>query len=85
MAGWADMLFVNAQVFTTDTRQRVMEAVATRGKSILTVGTTQEILELKGPRSRVVDLTQTWTLPESPNAGGGGDRGLDQKEGVARG
>lgn len=26
-----------------------MEAVATRGKSILTVGTTQEIMELQGP------------------------------------
>jgi predicted amidohydrolase YtcJ len=49
MAGWADLLFVNAQAFTTDTRHRVMEAVATRGKSILTVGTTQENSGVKRP------------------------------------
>jgi predicted amidohydrolase YtcJ len=59
----ADCVFVNGEVVTVNPRDDVFEAVAVRGNKICAVGTTEEILRLQGPATRVVDLGGNSLLP----------------------
>lgn len=59
----ADCIFVNGEVVTVGPEDDVLEAVAVRGNEICAVGTTQEILRLQGPETRVVDLRGNSLLP----------------------
>ena len=59
----ADLIFVNGQVVTVDHQSRVVESVAILGERILAVGRTEELLELRGPRTRVVDVKGRGILP----------------------
>jgi predicted amidohydrolase YtcJ len=54
---------VNGEVVTLNPNDEVAEAVAVEGGRILAVGATEEILGLRGPRTRVVDLEGSSLLP----------------------
>lgn len=59
----ADLILYNAKVWTVDDRKPVAQAVAVRGKRIVKVGGNDEILALKGPGTRVLDLEGKLVLP----------------------
>ena len=59
----ADYVFVNGEVVTVNPNDEVAQAVAVEGGRIQAVGTTEEILGLRGPRTRVVDLEGSSLLP----------------------
>ena len=59
----ADYVFVNGEVVTVNSGDDVAEAVAVDGDAILAVGTTEEVLCLRGPGTRVVDLQGNSLLP----------------------
>src|SRR3712207_2618086 len=59
----ADCVFVNGEVVTVNPEDDVLEAAAVRGNEICAVGTTEEILKLQGPTTRVVDLRGNSLLP----------------------
>jgi predicted amidohydrolase YtcJ len=59
----ADYIFFNGEVVTVDFEDKVQEAVAVRGNEVCAVGTSQEVLGLRGPGTRVVDLRGSSLLP----------------------
>lgn len=59
----ADYVFVNGEVVTVNPDDGVAEAVAVEGGKVLAVGTTEGILSLRGPHTRVVDLNGNSLLP----------------------
>ncbi len=79
----ADVIFRNGTVYTVDPAKPRAEAVATRGKQIVQVGTTDEVMALAGPSTRVVDLDGGMLLPGfaeghiHPIAGSAITRGVD--------
>lgn len=61
---YADLLFTNGRVYTAaPAGPRWAEAVAVRGHTILAVGTTAELAELRGPHTQVIDLRGRLLLP----------------------
>jgi predicted amidohydrolase YtcJ len=59
----AECVFINGEVVTVNPEDDVLEAAGVRGNEICAVGTTQEILRLQGPGTRVVDLRGNSLLP----------------------
>jgi predicted amidohydrolase YtcJ len=59
----ADLIIVNANVHTMDSRRPTAEAVAVYGERIAAVGTSAEIRRMAGPRTRVVDARGALLLP----------------------
>lgn len=58
-----DLIIHNGKVATLDAKSRIAEAVAVRGGRITAVGTSAEILKLKGPATRVIDAGGKTVLP----------------------
>src|SRR5947199_9790919 len=59
----ADLVVINAHVWTVDDARREAEAVAVRGERIVFVGATDEARRLVGPGTRVVDAGGRLLLP----------------------
>jgi hypothetical protein len=59
----ADLIIVNANVYTQNQRQPVAQAVAVYGNRIVAVGTTAEIRRLAGAQTRVIDAGGRLLLP----------------------
>jgi predicted amidohydrolase YtcJ len=59
----ADLILVNGRVLTMDRSNRVAEAVAVKGETILAVGATAEIEALAGPHTEAIDLAGQTALP----------------------
>jgi predicted amidohydrolase YtcJ len=59
----ADLIVVNARVWTVDATRPEAEAVAVAGDRILAVGTRGEIERLRGPDTRVVDAEGRFLMP----------------------
>ncbi len=59
----ADLIVHNAKVVTVDAKFSVAEAVAVRGGKVAAVGTSADVLKLKGPATRVVDAGGKTVLP----------------------
>lgn len=59
----ADIVFTGGHVHTVDPAQPRAEAVAVRGARIVAVGSAAAVDELRGPRTRVVDLAGRLLLP----------------------
>jgi predicted amidohydrolase YtcJ len=59
----ADLVFVNGSVYTVDAARSWARAVAVRGGGIVAVGTEDDIRELRGARTEVVDLRGGLLLP----------------------
>ena len=59
----ADLIIINANIHTMDTRQPTAQAVAISGNRIVAVGTSNEIKKLAGPQTRVIDAHNQLVLP----------------------
>lgn len=59
----ADLVIVNANVRTMDTKRSTAEAVAVYGNHVKAVGTTAEMRALAGPKTRVIDAKGALVLP----------------------
>ena len=59
----ADLLIVNGQVFTADDQNSTAQAVAIAGRTILRVGTDEELAALNGPATRVIDAHGATVAP----------------------
>ena len=59
----ADLIVHNGKVVTVDTGDTVAQAMAIRGERILSVGSNEEILKLKGSATEVIDLQGKAVLP----------------------
>jgi predicted amidohydrolase YtcJ len=75
----ADLALVNTDVYTVDAVSRWAQAVAIRDGAVVAVGTDDEIRELVGPHTEVLDLAGRMVLPGFQDAhvhasGGGMDR-----------
>ena len=62
-AAFADLILHNGTVWTVDDARPEAEAVAVRGSRIARVGTDTEVLRLRGPGTRVIDLSGALVLP----------------------
>jgi len=58
-----DLIVVNAAVHTMDATQPAAEALAILGKHVASVGSTEEIRALAGPKTRIIDAGQGSVLP----------------------
>jgi len=58
-----DLILHNARIYTVDAQDSVAEAVAIHKGYIVGVGTSQEILTLAEPSTRIVDLQQKTVVP----------------------
>lgn len=63
ISGPPDLLLVNANVVTMDPQHPATEAVATRGQTILAVGSQQAVTGLSGPQTRTIDCQGMTLLP----------------------
>jgi predicted amidohydrolase YtcJ len=61
--GAADLLFVNGAVYTVDAARRWAEAVAVRDGRIVALGTSDDLVELRGSSTEVVDLGGRMLVP----------------------
>lgn len=59
----ADIVLLNGQLFTSDTAHPTAQALAIRGERIVAVGTTAEISQLIGPKTRRLDLQGRTVTP----------------------
>jgi predicted amidohydrolase YtcJ len=59
----AERVFVNGKIWTADDAQPAAEALAIRGDKLVAVGTTEEVKNLAGPGTTVVDLHGRLVLP----------------------
>src|SRR5262245_41703607 len=59
----ADLVIVNAHVWTVDDARPEARAVAVRGERIALVGSDEEVKRLAGPKTRVVDARGRLLLP----------------------
>jgi hypothetical protein len=59
----ADTIFHGDNIVTMDPGQPTVEAVAVRGETIVAAGSTEEVMALQGPSTRVVDLGDNALLP----------------------
>ena len=59
----ADLIVTNARVLTMDAGQPHAEAVAIRGNRIVAVGSTADVMALRGPATRVIDAAGASVLP----------------------
>lgn len=59
----ADLVLINGKVVTVDPAVPGAEAIAVRGYTIQAVGSTEEIDELVGPDTRVIDLQGRLAIP----------------------
>ncbi|MGH9785349.1 MAG: hypothetical protein ACRD88_14310, partial [Terriglobia bacterium] len=60
---YPDLIVHNAKVLTVDENFRVAEAAAIRDGVFLAVGTNAEVLRLRGPNTRVLDLQGKTVIP----------------------
>lgn len=66
----ADLILQNARIYTVNPAQPVAEAVAVRGDRILRVGRSPDVLALRGPATRVIDLQGATVVPGLADAHG---------------
>src|SRR5258706_3969103 len=59
----ADLVMFNGKVWTVDASHPAAQAVAVRGTTIARVGTDAEVLALRGPATRAIDLRGQLVLP----------------------
>jgi predicted amidohydrolase YtcJ len=59
----ADTLYINGDFYTVNSAQQQAQALAVTGERILKVGSVQEIMALKGPKTQVIDLQGQFAMP----------------------
>jgi predicted amidohydrolase YtcJ len=63
LLSYPQLILHNGKLLTADENFRIAEAVAIRDGAFLAVGTNQEILRLRGPETKVVDLQGKTVIP----------------------
>jgi imidazolonepropionase-like amidohydrolase len=63
VAGQADLILVGATVFTGDSGQPPVDAVALAGDRIRAIGAAEEVRRLAGPQTRILDLRGRTVIP----------------------
>jgi predicted amidohydrolase YtcJ len=58
-----DLILHNARIYTVDAKRRTAEAIAIRGDQIARVGTNAEVLALRAPATRVIDVSGGTIIP----------------------
>jgi hypothetical protein len=51
-----DLILTNGKIFTSNAAQPYVQALAIRGERIMAVGTAEQMKELAGPTTRIIDL-----------------------------
>jgi predicted amidohydrolase YtcJ len=59
----ADLILHNGKVWTVEKTQPIAQAVAVSGDKIVKVGSDKDVLALRGPQTRVIDLNGRLLLP----------------------
>jgi predicted amidohydrolase YtcJ len=59
----ADTIYTNGKIYTVNAAQPWVEAVAIKDGKFLLVGTNEDILELKGEKTKVIDLKGKFVMP----------------------
>jgi predicted amidohydrolase YtcJ len=59
----ANVIVINARIYTVNPRQKWAEAIAVRGDKIIAVGERKQIEALRGPSTKVIDAGQRLLLP----------------------
>ena len=59
----SDLILSNGKIVTVDDRFSIAEAVLVRNERILAVGTNQDIAQLAGPNTQMVDLLGRTVIP----------------------
>jgi predicted amidohydrolase YtcJ len=59
----ADLILHHGRIVTADAQFSILEAMAVRDERIVRLGPNEAVLELKGPRTQVVDLAGQMVLP----------------------
>jgi predicted amidohydrolase YtcJ len=59
----ADLVLINAHIYTVDARQPWAEALAIRDGNILAVGTSKDIARYRGPSTQVINARDKLVLP----------------------
>ena len=62
-AEYADLVLINGGIYTVDTERRRVDAAAVRDGVFVVVGSNDEVEALRGPDTRVIDLTGRLALP----------------------
>lgn len=62
-AGDADLILHNGKIVTVDQAFSTRQAIAVQGERIVAVGSNDEVLQSKGPRTTVIDLKGNMLLP----------------------
>jgi predicted amidohydrolase YtcJ len=65
-----DLIIHNARIYTVDAANPVAEAIALRGDRIARIGTSVELLRLRGDSTRVLDARQATVIPGLHDAHG---------------
>jgi len=60
---YADMVLINGKIITVDPKDRIVEAIAIYRNKIEAVGTNEEIKQLIGPNTRIIDLGGKTVMP----------------------
>jgi predicted amidohydrolase YtcJ len=60
---FADLILTNGKIITVDEKFTVAQAVAVKGDRIVSVGTTQQIVQMAGPNTRRIDLRGKAAIP----------------------
>src|SRR6266542_5605259 len=63
VAQQADLILYRGKIVTVDAKFSILEAIAIKSGRILKVGSDREILQLKGPDTKTVDLGGKTVLP----------------------
>ena len=59
----ADLIIHHAKVLTVDAKFNIVEAIAIKGDRILALGEDEDIIKLKGPKTKVIDAHSRNVLP----------------------
>lgn len=59
----ADLIFTNVNIITVQSKGHRAEAIAIKGNKILSVGSTKEIIKLKGSATKIIDLKGKTIVP----------------------
>ena len=63
MTQHADIILTNAKVYTVDPSNPWAEAVAVQGNRIVAVGSAEDVINLRGPHTTVIDVEERTLLP----------------------
>ena len=58
-----DMILLNGRIFTSDSAQPYVEALAIRGERVVATGNTKEVSALAGPQTKRIDLDGRVVIP----------------------